>query len=128
MFARSGDRNRHIKTNHEGQSNYKCDSCGKSFQQSGGLKTHIKRFHERSGNYKCDSCGKPFTGSGNLKYHVKRIHEAQSNNKWDSCGKSFIWEETSKESIGEKISWRTSKSQIGSRIHQIESLHLQKIC
>ena len=30
---------------HNSQKNYKCDSCGKSFNQAGNLKRHIKSVH-----------------------------------------------------------------------------------
>ena len=35
---------------YEGQRNYKCDSCEKSFTQSGSLKRHIKTIHEGQKN------------------------------------------------------------------------------
>ena len=61
----------------EGQRNYKCNICGKSFTQSNHLKTHIKAVHEGQRNYKCDSCGKPFTQSGSLTLHIKTVHEGK---------------------------------------------------
>ena len=57
--------------------NYKCDSCGKFFNQTGNLKRHIKAVHDGERNYKCDSCGKSFAESGSLKKHMKAIHEEQ---------------------------------------------------
>ena len=97
-FTQSGDLNKHIKTLHEGQKNYKCDSCGKSFAQSGNLKIHIKTLHEGQRNFKCDSCGKSFTGSESLKKHIKTLHEGQSNYKCDFCRKSFTQIRISQES------------------------------
>ena len=63
------------KTIHEGQRNYNCNSCEKSFTQSGHLKRHIKGLHEGQRNCKCDSCGKSYTQSGHLKLHIKTLHE-----------------------------------------------------
>ena len=70
----------HLKNCHEeGQKNYKCDSCGKSFKQSGYLKIHIKTIHEGQKNYKCNFCGLSFRDSGHLKKHIKTIHQGQKN-------------------------------------------------
>ena len=43
------------KTIHEGQRNYNCNSCGKSFTSSGILNNHIRAVHGKQKNYKCDS-------------------------------------------------------------------------
>ena len=68
-----------IKTLHEAQKNYKCDSCGKSFTESGYLKKHNKTVHEGQRNYKCDSCRKFFTQSSNLNLHIETIHKRTNN-------------------------------------------------
>ena len=67
----SGNLKRHIKTHYEGQRNYNCDSCGKSFSESSSLKQHLNSIHEGQNNYKCDFCGKSFNESGNLNGHIK---------------------------------------------------------
>ena len=67
IFGRKEQLTLHLKNYHqEGQRNYKCESCEKSFIQSGALKYHIKSFHEGQRNYKCDHCGKHFTLTGSL--------------------------------------------------------------
>ena len=43
------------KTIHEGERNYKCNSCQKSFSHSGDLNRHIKIIHEGQRNYKCNN-------------------------------------------------------------------------
>jgi len=45
------------------------------------LKIHIKTLHEGQRNYRCDYCGKSFTGSQYLEKHIKTIHEIQWNIK-----------------------------------------------
>ena len=39
-------------------SNYKCESCGKSFSSAQILKKHIHTIHEGHKDHKCDTCGK----------------------------------------------------------------------
>ena len=44
-----------ITTHQEAQKNLKCASCEKSLTQPGSLKVHIKTVHEGQRNYKCDT-------------------------------------------------------------------------
>ena len=44
----SGKLRTHIKTVHEGQKDFKCDSGGKSFAEAGSLRKHIKTGHGRN--------------------------------------------------------------------------------
>ena len=69
---------------HEGQKDYKCNSCGKLFSESGNLKRHIHTVHKGHKDYKCNSCGKLFTESGNLKRHFQSMHEEKQNNELKS--------------------------------------------
>ena len=39
---------KHMKAVHECQTNYKCDSCGKSFTATQYLKRHIQIVHKRA--------------------------------------------------------------------------------
>ena len=74
-FTEAGSLKKHIKTIHEGHTDFKCDSCGKSFTQAGTLRIHIKTIHEGHKDFKCDSCGKSFTQAGDLRQHIKTIHQ-----------------------------------------------------
>ena len=65
---------KHIDTIHNGQKDYKCNSCGKSFSQAQNLKTHINSVHNGVKNNKCDSCGKSFSSSQYLKIHINKVH------------------------------------------------------
>ena len=88
-FTRSDHLKTHIKTVHEDQRNFNCSFCGKSFNTPQNLKQHIKTLHEGERNYKCDSCGKSFTTSAYLKFHINTVHVMQRNFKWYSCKKIF---------------------------------------
>ena len=54
-FSEARKLNRHINAVHNGQKNYKCDSCGNSFSEAWVLKKHIKTVHNRQKDHKCDS-------------------------------------------------------------------------
>ena len=43
---------------------HQCLKCKKSFYQKGHLNVHIPTIHEGNKDYKCDSCGKSFTEVG----------------------------------------------------------------
>ena len=66
--------------NQEGQRNYKCDSCGKSFTHSGYLENHINMVHEGQKDYNCEPCGKSFSQVGSLKRHIYNCVSVK--NKW----------------------------------------------
>ena len=74
---------------HDGNKDYKCETCGKSFFKVGDLKRHIRTVHKGNKDYKCEYCCKSFSQASDLKRHIKRIHEGHKDYKCDSCGKSF---------------------------------------
>ena len=63
----------HIKTVQEGEKDFTCESCEKSFTQADSLRGHIKSIHEGQKDFKCDSCGKLFTCAGNMRRHIKTV-------------------------------------------------------
>ena len=73
----------HINLVHNGQKDYKCDSCGKAFSRANSLKIHIISVHNGQKDYKCESCGKSFPQGGNLKNHINAVHNSQKDHKYN---------------------------------------------
>ncbi|XP_069102059.1 histone-lysine N-methyltransferase PRDM9-like [Argopecten irradians] len=95
---------RHIQDTYRREKPYKCDVCGKGFNQTQNLQTHI-RTHTGEKPYKCDVCGKGFSDSQtyrNTSGHIQernltnvmsvthiRTHTGEKPYKCDVCGKGF---------------------------------------
>lgn len=98
----------------EGERNFQCDLCHKSFRQKAHLESHkgihkvekIKctfcertfnretdrklheKIHTKTGLFQCESCKKTFTKKQNYKRHTL-IHTGQKNFHCDSCDKDY---------------------------------------
>ena len=48
------------------------------------LKKHIHTVHEGNKDYKCESCGKSFTVACNLKKHIYTVHEGRKDHKCET--------------------------------------------
>ena len=56
----------HIHIIHEGQKDYKCETCDKLFSEGASLKRHIHTIHEgdkdeHQEKHNCEICGRSFT-------------------------------------------------------------------
>uniref|UniRef100_A0A3B4BAG0 C2H2-type domain-containing protein n=1 Tax=Periophthalmus magnuspinnatus TaxID=409849 RepID=A0A3B4BAG0_9GOBI len=62
----------HMKL-HTGESDYKCDKCGKGFTTVSNRNAH-KKIHTEEGPFECDQCGKAFSTARKLSRH-RRVHK-----------------------------------------------------
>ena len=79
---------RHMLTRHLGEKAHKCDICGKSFSQNANLKAHIQNVHNKEKKFECGFCGNFFSQESNLKRHTK-VHTGQRDHKCEICDKYF---------------------------------------
>ena len=82
---------RHIRLVHEGK-DHKCEYCGKTFSQAEHLKNHIHAVHEGQIDFKCEQCNRYFSRRTGLKRHNQTVHEKQKEFKCHFCRKSFTQE------------------------------------
>ena len=88
-FDNSRDLGKHVKIVHEGEKEYKCEHCGKSFLAKFKMKRHMRDVHYEIKEFKCKLCGKSFSQKIHLNNHFKSIHCKVKNHKCDYCDKSY---------------------------------------
>ncbi len=65
-----------------------CHLCGKSYAQTNSLRLHIRTFHQREQNFSCDSCPKRFGRLDSLSKH-RRVHSRVQNFICEFCSRAF---------------------------------------
>ena len=89
MFSTKSSLNRHIKTVHLQQQQFKCNYCDKSFGQNSSLQTHIKMVHLKLREFNCSYCEKSFGENGQLQRHIRTVHFQQRTFKCNHCEQLF---------------------------------------
>eukprot|EP00178_Gracilaria_changii_P016086 TRINITY_DN4542_c0_g1_i1.p1 TRINITY_DN4542_c0_g1~~TRINITY_DN4542_c0_g1_i1.p1 ORF type:complete len:793 (+),score=125.36 TRINITY_DN4542_c0_g1_i1:344-2722(+) len=87
IFAKRGNKQRHIQTVHNGLKKFRCDVCGNQFGLKADLNRHKFRIHE-SRSFCCDKCGKSFSQQMQLDHHIRVTH-LQDNRPWE-CKICFL--------------------------------------
>ena len=73
----------------QGQKQYSCQACDKSFTQSHNLNTHILKVHRGQKQYSCQACEKKYKYKKNLKIHILTVHRGQKPYYCQACDKSY---------------------------------------
>lgn len=73
---------------HTGEKPYHCDICNTAFSQSSSLNTHKQIKHSNQKPYECNICGKTFAIKNYLTVHL-RTHSREKPYKCNSCLKTF---------------------------------------
>ena len=98
VFLEAGKLKRHINTVHGDHKDihsiqeiheYKCASCGKSFNSKGYMEKHIKSVHEKTKNRQCTICEKSYFKSQHLNRHIKSAHNNIKNHQCTICEQYF---------------------------------------
>lgn len=82
--------NVHIRTTHEQNEKrkYQCELCDKEFYSSSYLRAHLNQ-HRGESDHRCDVCGKGFMTSAILKRHKIDVHVKEKAHQCTTCGKAF---------------------------------------
>ena len=83
VYASKRSLNDHTRNVHQGERNFKCDICGKSFYKSNKYFAHIKHHTHIDA---CNICDKSFK---DLKHHILHVHEDRKT-ECGYCGKYFV--------------------------------------
>lgn len=72
-LSSSSSSKKNKKEKSQGQGNFKCDECGRSFLFKNNLKAH-QRVHSKEKKYTCAECEKSFIYKESLKNHMVRVY------------------------------------------------------
>ena len=77
---------KHKKIVHEGKRDHVCHICGTSLEQSWKLKEHLAKNHGiGTARFKCEFCGKAFNDSSTLRNHREGVHLKNVKYNCDQC-------------------------------------------
>jgi hypothetical protein len=84
IYAHGNGLRLHIRTLHQGEQSYSCDSCPKRFGRPDSLVKH-RRVHTRQQNFICEFCPRAFSQSSNLIKHRSIQHVDQEEWSRNLC-------------------------------------------
>ena len=92
-FSTAGNRDRHVRTVHEGIKAHACPQCPKTFTTARGRDVHVRAVHEGKKPHVCphELCGVAFAAAHHLKSHVVAVHEGKKPHvcPHEKCGVAF---------------------------------------
>ena len=97
MFTNPFHLKNHIRTIHDGEKRFKCNSCQRAFTDSGNLKRHVIAIHEGK---ICKTCNEEFSTAQFLINHISAVHKI----KKESNDRSVKWYMAKCESCKTKFS------------------------
>jgi uncharacterized Zn-finger protein len=103
MFSKipvsTNKKNKKIQKTSQGNQQFQCSICNKTFSTNTNLQRHIKTVHEKIKRFTCAHCPKSFYRKEHLQRHIARCHTftndstTNSNRPFecdiDNCGKFF---------------------------------------
>ena len=98
----------------KGQLISKCPTCWKLCKNKFLCERHIKTVHEKNEIYVCDTCGFKTFHAYSLTAHIQQVHQKYKPNKCDFCDEAFFYKRDKDKhmvkSHGSKESWWFFKS------------------
>ena len=87
-FGNSRYLTQHQKQYHGAVKPYKCEECGRKFEEESVFEEHRKK-HDEEKPYKCQECPKQFYNKTHLRRH-ECVHTGEKPHKCKVCNKGFI--------------------------------------